>query len=233
MQRSILSLLFAAAATASAADTLIPPLTLSGEVGDGLWAYGQINKGFLVHDDGRSTEAYPLVDNANSSTRGGLWWRKKAADDFIFSFNAEAEWNPYSTGRVNRLNDGDVDWSQWRLRKAEAIFQIDGAGKLWLGQGSSGADSLAEKDLSGTGLVSYSSVADSAGGQLFAMRLGDFLDDHLLDDLLGQHLGFLLRVARFQHFCRVLIIFHQCGGERLRQFRAIAVKRIGLHTQRP
>jgi hypothetical protein len=164
-------LLAAAPATPVAAERLTPPLALDGEVGDGVWLYGQINKGALVYDDGDRTEIYPLVDNDNSSTRAGFWLRTMPAEDFTFSFNAEGEWEPYSTGAVNRLND-DVVLEEASLRKLEAIAEVDGYGTLWIGQGSMASDGSSEQDLSGTSVAAYSSVSSSAGAQRFVDDAG-------------------------------------------------------------
>ena len=173
-KRLLIALMLAASAHSNAAaadEKWLPPLVLDGEVGDGLWLYGQINKGLLVANDGGKTLGYPLVDNSNSSTRAGIWFKTALDEEFTFSANLEYEWNPYATGRVNRLNREDVDWDQHRMRKAEGILASP-YGTLWLGQGSSASDGSSESDLSGTTLVAYSSVGDSAGGQLFTTSAG-------------------------------------------------------------
>jgi hypothetical protein len=157
---------------ASAEDErLTPPLIIDGEVGRGIWLYGQVNKGILFANDGNQVNAYPLVDNANSSTRAGIWFKTELSDEFTFAANLEYEWNPYSTGNVNRLNKSDVDWDTHKMRKAEGVLQSP-YGTLWLGQGAMASDGSSEVDLSGTSLVAYSSVADSAGGQLFTTNTG-------------------------------------------------------------
>ena len=141
------------------------------------YLYGQINKGFLVHSDGDKTNFYPLVDNANSSTRAGIkyhenWWSNVS----VFG-NVEGEWKPYASNRVNQQNKSDVDWDAYALRKFEVNFEIDEAGRFWIGQGSMASDTSAEKDLSGTGVIAYSSITDSAGGQFFAFSGGQGLSN--------------------------------------------------------
>jgi hypothetical protein len=168
-------LLALAPALSAAEERLTPPLVLDGAVGDGVWLYGQLNKGVLVYDDGDETNAYAPVDNNNSSTRAGIWLRTMPAEDFTFSINAEGEWKPYSTGDISRVDD-DVEWDVANLRKLEAIAAFDGYGTLWAGQGSMASDASAEQDLSGTGLVAYSSVGDSAGGQRF-VTTADVISD--------------------------------------------------------
>lgn len=162
------ALLCAAAGNAQekARETLLPRL----RVGDDqayIQLYGQIDKGILIYDDGHSTLGYPGVDNANSSTRAGLTLYGALENEWSVGGNIEAQWTPYSTSNVNQLNRSDVDWDEFLLRKAEIYIDSSKLGRIWLGQGSMASDSTSELDLSGTSVVGYSSVADSAGGQLF------------------------------------------------------------------
>ena len=133
--------------------------------------YGQINKGLLVYDDGRSTNAYFLVDNDNSSTRAGIRFQHEVDPGVVIGVNVEGEWEPYSTGYVNQLKKGDVDWGTALLRKAEAYFDASAYGKFWFGQGSMASDNTAEVDLSGTAVIGYASAAASASAQFY--RLDD------------------------------------------------------------
>ncbi len=158
-------------------DRLIPPLVVFGEVGDGLWAYGQLDKGLLVYDDGDTALAYPLVDNANASTRLGFWLRGDVTNWLNARANVEGEWTPYSTDQVNRTNRSDLNLDSTKLRKLELILEADRIGTLWLGQGSMASDGTSEVDLSGTDVVAYASVSDLAGGQLFV------LDDDTVSDV--------------------------------------------------
>ncbi len=170
---AILALIAAApmaAAQEEATDTFLPALVLVGEKNDGLWVYGQIDKGFLVYDDGEATDVYPLVDNANSSTRFGVWYRNQWTEDVDFGANFEFEWTPYSTSYLSRLND-DINLDRSTVRKAEVKFATT-IGTLWVGQGSMASDGTSEVDYSGTGVIAYASIGDTAGGQRFAFDTG-------------------------------------------------------------
>ena len=68
---------------------------------------------------------------------------------------------------------------------------------------------------------------------LLALAVADFLDDDLLNDLLGQNACLLVAVAALKRFHRLVIILDQRRRQWLGQFRSITVKRIRLHTQRP
>lgn len=159
-----------AAAAQEAKSTYLPEIVLVGEKNDGIWVYGQVDKGFLVYDDGDSTEFYPFADNANSSTRFGVWYENQWTDDVNFRVNFEFEWTPYSTGYLSQVDD-DIDLDRSYVRKGEGIFDTT-YGTLWVGQGSMASDGVSELDYSGTGVVAYSSVADSAAGQRFAFSNG-------------------------------------------------------------
>ncbi len=143
-----------------------------GDESSSVEIYGQINKGLLVYDDGHSVDGYLPVDNDNSSTRAGIWLRHRASPDWSFAVNVEGQWAPYSTGYVNQLTNGNVDWDTALLRKLEAYIDFAALGRLWLGQGSMASDGTAETDLSGTSLVGYSSVADSSSAQLYRLEDG-------------------------------------------------------------
>ena len=78
---------------------------------------------------------------------------------------------------VSQLNqEPDWDFPATNIRKAEVAFANEHFGKLWLGQGSMASDGSAEVDNSGTSVISYSSISDTAGGYFFRFP-GDGLSD--------------------------------------------------------
>jgi hypothetical protein len=143
-----------------------------GDESSSVEIYGQINKGLLVYDDGHAVDTYFPVDNDNSSTRAGIWLRHQVDPEWSIAVNVEGQWAPYSTSYVNQLTKGNVDWDTALLRKLEAYIDLAAFGRLWLGQGSMASDGTAETNLSGTSLVGYSSVADSASAQLYRLEDG-------------------------------------------------------------
>lgn len=64
-------------------------------------------------------------------------------------------------------NGLDFDWRRTELRKFEVIYDAPTLGTFSFGQGSTATDGYAEADLSGTTVVTYSSLADLAGGIAF------------------------------------------------------------------
>ena len=161
---------FALDATAAAQG--IPPIKMEFANGATLQVYGQINKGVLQYDDGEATRSYGLIDNDNSGTRFGLRYTQ-VRGDWTFENVNEFSYAPFSTSNANILDPSpdDYAWSNSNIRKLDFTFANDRYGKLWLGQGSMATDGILEIDLSGTDVIAYSGVADSAAAQI--LRLSD------------------------------------------------------------
>lgn len=157
-------------ATMSAADSLTETTFSNGSV---LKAYGQISEAWLNYDDGDVQRDFAPVGNRNSSTRAGVTYDVSTDSGTDIQFRGEIEYIPRPSNGVTfadpYVNDYSLD--RTNIRKVELTFANDRWGKIWLGQGSMASDGVAEKDLSGTSLTSYSSLADSAGG--FAFRQND------------------------------------------------------------
>jgi hypothetical protein len=155
--------------TAGAQAQGLPPVEWQAPTGGTLTFYGQINMGVLSYDDGIDTESYGLIDNDNSSTRAGLKY-SHAFGDWTFENVNEIQYAPYSSANADILNTSpnseDYEFTNANIRKLDFSFQNDRLGKFWLGQGSMATDGIQEIDLSGTDVIAYSSVADSAGGQI-------------------------------------------------------------------
>lgn len=171
------------AATSAAADETGPPVAITplewgSEDTTSILVYGQIDKGVLSFDDGENSTSYGLTDNANSSTRAGVTSRTRLSDEWELFSNIEIQYAPHSSGTVNQLdpNAADYGFDNGDIRKIEAALFSDRYGRFWIGQGSMASDGVAEVDLSGTGVIAYSSVGDTAGGSLFAFRGGGLSD---------------------------------------------------------
>lgn len=166
-----LTTLFALAAPAlpAAADNL----TFTNEVGTKTTFYGQVNLAFQGVDDGVD-DYTDFVDNANSTSRLGLWIDGNYGETRL-RFNFETGLGILSTSKVSQT--GDPTWISWQrtdIRKFEVVASGD-FGAIWVGQGSMATDGVAEIDSSGTSLAGYSNQADIAGGFLF--RDGEDLSD--------------------------------------------------------
>ena len=136
---------------------------------------GQINMGVLHYDDGQE-DFTNFVDNDNSSSRARVQIFSTSGD-WKFESTLEAEYQPLASNVVSQLNEEpDWDFPATNIRKAEVAFANEHFGKLWLGQGSMASDGSAEVDNSGTAVIAYSSISDTAGGYFFRFP-GDGLSD--------------------------------------------------------
>ncbi|TVQ30014.1 MAG: porin [Geminicoccaceae bacterium] len=148
----------------------LPPLERTLEDGTTIRLYGHINWGVLVFDDGRETNAYAPIDNANSASRLGLLIGRDVAD-WTLGGRVEVQYAPYSTSNVNVLNNqADFGTDQGNIRWIEVSAAHDRYGKLSAGQGSMATDGITMIDFAGTSVVAYSAVGDSAGAQYLRFR---------------------------------------------------------------
>jgi hypothetical protein len=162
LHRSIMAFpaLMVVAIPAAAAD-----LTFTNGSGTTTTFYGQLNPTFQGVDDGDETYE-KLVDNGNSVSRIGIWidgtlWGNTARFNFETSLGVE------STSETNQVDDPPwLDWLRTDIRKLEVVYSGD-FGAVWAGQGSMATDGASEVDNSGTSVVGYSSLSDTAGSFIF------------------------------------------------------------------
>ena len=147
----------------------LPPIKTEFANGATLQFYGQINKGVLNYDDGIDSETYGLIDNANSNTRVGLRYNQDFGAWHFENLN-EIGYAPFSTDNTSIIHQSpdaeDWEFTNGNIRKLDFTLQNDRYGKFWLGQGSMATDGIYEMDLSGTTVIDYSSVADTASAQI-------------------------------------------------------------------
>lgn len=133
--------------------------------------YGQFDPAYLSFDDGVSTTS-TLADNTNSNSRIGLWYRQPTTTG-QFAFNFETALGLRPTALVSQGFTPDaINWRRTSIRKFEAIWQSEKIGKFFIGQGSMSSDGAASQDLSGTTLVLYNSIPDTAGAFRFRTTAG-------------------------------------------------------------
>ncbi|MCB1809757.1 MAG: hypothetical protein KDJ99_32705 [Candidatus Competibacteraceae bacterium] len=155
---------------AAAVDTAVakdaPGVVQSGGDRVKLSVSGQVNRGVLFTDDGKETEVFN-VDNSNSSTRIRFIGELQANDDLTIGSNIEVQFESNASSRVNQDDQRNVGPNNFTERKLELYADSKRYGRLSLGQGDTASNSSSEVDLSGTGVIGYSSVSDMAGGILF------------------------------------------------------------------
>ena len=147
--------------------------------------YGQINKGVLTYDDGQESESYGLIDNDNSNTRFGLTYTQDFGDRWNYLGTIEVAYAPFSTTNTNILQQSPpssaYEFTNANIRKIDNKFSHPDYGAFYLGQGDMASNNTAEVDLSGTTVIRYSSVADSAGAQLLRQSDGVLSDIEIKD----------------------------------------------------
>jgi hypothetical protein len=135
---------------------------------------GQVNRAVNVVDDGKSTEAY-FVDNDNSESRVRFVGTARATDDLTLGSKIELSIAPNKAGEVDQNNQetNNVFDQRW----TEVFLDSKRFGKLSLGKGATASYTTAAVDLSQTGVISYATIADTAGGILFRQTSDDSLTD--------------------------------------------------------
>jgi hypothetical protein len=163
----------------------LPKIEKTFENGGTLRFYGQINKGVLSYDDGQETESYGLIDNDNSNTRFGLTYTQDFGDRWKYLGTIEIAYAPFSTSNTSILQQSPpssaYEFTNANIRKIDNKFSHPDYGAFYLGQGDMASNNTAEVDLSGTTVISYSSVADSAGAQLLRQSDGTLSDIEIKD----------------------------------------------------
>ena len=127
---------------------------------------GQVNQLVMFADDGKDSDVF-IGDNDNSSTR----FRFTANEKFE-TFTAgtkielEAQRNASNTFTLPNTDDGGFEFND---RWMELFFDTE-FGKFSLGKGDGAANNTSETDLSGTSVIMYAGVNDTAGGFKFVNK---------------------------------------------------------------
>lgn len=171
MSRTIRTVSAAAMIAAGLGDPAAAELRYDNPSGGHALFYGQFDLGHLSFDDGVSATG-TLVDNTNSNSRVGFWLRQPVGSaEFSFNFETGLGFRP--SARVSQTFTPDpVDWQRTDIRKVDFAWKTAGAGTFYLGQGSAANDSVADIDQSGTALVTYNSIGDTAGAFVFRTAAG-------------------------------------------------------------
>lgn len=140
---------------------------------------GQVNRAVNIVDDGRDTDAY-FVDNDNSESRVRFDGTAKATDDLTVASRIELTIGPNLAGQVNQ-NDQETN-NIFDQRWAEVSLDSKRFGKLSLGKGATASYGSGAVDLSQTGVISYATISDTAGGMLFRQTSDDTLTNVRIAD---------------------------------------------------
>lgn len=131
---------------------------------------GQINRAVMWADDGNDSDFFH-VDNDNSSTRFRLTGSDQVSDSVKVGVVWESQFESNSSANVQIKQDSDGT-SAFSERKLEAYFIVP-FGMISIGQGDGAANGTSEVDLSGTSVIMYSGVNDTAGSLVFRDNNGN------------------------------------------------------------
>jgi len=133
---------------------------------------GMVNRAVNIVDDGEDTDAY-FVDNDNAESRVTLLGTARINNDLTLGSKLELTIAPDKAGSVNqnKKEAGDVFEQRW----ADVSLTSKRFGELSLGKGFTASYGAASRDLSKTDVISYVTVADTAGGMLFRQEDDDTL----------------------------------------------------------
>jgi len=117
---------------------------------------GHLNRAIMFVDDGEESETF-FVDNETSNTRFRFVGEQAITEDVTAGVKFEVEWVSNNSSDVT-IDDRDPG-TELNERHMDTFIQ-GGFGRISLGQGDGAANGGIEADLSGTSIISYSSVSD-------------------------------------------------------------------------
>ena len=131
--------------------------------------YSQVNKSFVVLDDGRKSRSF-IADNNVSSTRFGWYQVKPLKDGLLVNSLIEVQ---SSQGASSRIGQQQVGGSSSSLQTRHARVGVQGPwGELLIGHTSSATDRITEEDLGALSSVLTPSPARWAGAARFRYAYG-------------------------------------------------------------
>ena len=127
---------------------------------------GQVNRAVSFVDAGQESQVLN-VDNDNSSTRVRWVGTGRLNDDITAGALVEVQFESNSSAVADVDQDGELGPNNFSERHLTFWLDSERFGRIWAGQGDTASNGTSEVDLSGTAVVAYSGIADSAGGVSF------------------------------------------------------------------
>ena len=147
---------------------------------------GHVNRAINVVNDGKETKAY-FVDNDNSESRINIVGTGKVNDDLTIGSRLEVSISPNNAAIVSQVDEEAGDFFEQRW--AEVSLDSKRFGKLSLGRGYSATYGTGSSDLSGTNVITTSTISDLAGGMFFRQSSDDSLTDITIRDAFNDFNG--------------------------------------------
>ncbi len=142
-------------------------LVKSGKDSIRLSLSGQVNRGVLLTNEGHNTQIFH-VDSDASSTRIRFVGTGNFNQDLSVGTQFEVQFESNSSGTINQFNSHDVGPDNFTRRKLEFYLDSKRLGRLWLGRGDTASNSTSQVNLSGSGVISSSSVSNIARAIIFS-----------------------------------------------------------------
>lgn len=135
---------------------------------------GFVNRMVMGVDDGVDTEYYN-VDNDNAESRVSFLGTLDATDDLTLGTRIELTIAPNKSGNISQINqeENNIFDQRW----VEMHLDSKRYGRLSLGKGDTASFNTGASDLSGTTVIAYATIADTAGGMLFREEDGGAFTD--------------------------------------------------------
>jgi len=159
----------------------------------GLEAYGELNIGVLITDDGEQTDEF-VVDNMTIPSRFGLRYTtaKTELGSFRFTFESGIPTNGQSFA-VNQLNARNFfdfnDWDRTDIRLLQVEWDTPSAGRFSFGQGWMSTFLNGASDLSGTNNIASSNMPLTNGGGRLIRAEDDTITNFRFSDGIGRLFG--------------------------------------------
>ncbi len=135
MKKSVPTKLSLVALAAGLALPAAAEMKFDNDSGGSVLLYGQLDPAYLSFDDGVSRTG-EVVDNTNSNSRVGLWYRQPMGENqFSFNFETALGLRP-SAGMSQGRTPKWVNWQRTSLRKVDFALKTARYGTFFAGQGS-------------------------------------------------------------------------------------------------
>lgn len=138
---------------------------------------GQVNRGVLFFDDGEDTDK-AFVDNGHSSTRVRFDAKARINDYWRAGARIEVQIESNSTGDIHQTDLRGVGAGGFSERHmfvwVERMISDNASVRVSTGQTDTATNGISEADISGTDVIAYSGVSDTAGGLGFRTAGGGF-----------------------------------------------------------
>ena len=150
-----------------AKDPVPPKVVRSRKDNITLTINGHVNRSLLLADDGEHTDLFH-VDNDTEPTLVNFVGEGRVNDDLTVGARVEAQFASNPSNGVSQNTEGAaVGAGNFTERHLEVYFASKRFGTLFVGQGNTASEGIAEIDLSGTNIVTRSNFGTFGGGLIF------------------------------------------------------------------